>query len=257
MLAILFPSINPIFLSIGPIDIHWYGISYTVSILCCYFILCKIYKKNGQNNLLLDDILFYSSMGIIFGGRIGYVLFYHTSWFYNDILRVFKIWQGGMSFHGGIIGVILAIYFASKKHKTSFLYNCDNLALVAPIGLFFGRIANFINGELFGRITNVSWGIITDDGFIRHPSQIYESFTEGLLLLMIMILCYRKCIKYRGMLSGIFLIFYSIFRILIENFREPDSHLGFYLNFITLGQILSLPMLLLGFVLIYYSSSKN
>ncbi len=255
MLAIVFPTINPIFLSIGSVEIRWYGIAYAVSIISCYLLLKRLYPKTQENTRLLDDIMFFCAIGMISGGRIGYVLFYHTEWLWRDSMRILQIWLGGMSFHGGLIGVVLAVYLASLKHHRSFLHNCDNLAYVTPIGLFFGRIANFINGELWGRVTDVPWAIILADGSVRHPSQLYEAVMEGIVLLIIMIVCHKKLIDKPGAMSGLFLICYGLFRMIIENFREPDEHVGLCFGFITRGQILSAPMMLLGVYLLLVRAS--
>lgn len=260
MFAIIFPPVDPIFINIGPIAIRWYGLAYAFSIICCYLLLRGLYPRTPANSRLLDDIVFFSALGIILGGRLGYVLFYHLEWFWTDPLRIFAIWQGGMSFHGGLLGVIIALYLASLKHRKPFLYNCDRVSCVAPIGLFFGRIANFINAELWGRKTNIAWGVLQSDGSIRHASQLYEAMTEGFLLFLIMVTCYKSLKFKQGALSGLFFMGYSLFRILMENFREPDDHIGFYLGSITQGQILSLPMLIIGgclFYKAYYRPNKE
>lgn len=253
---ITFPEIDPVIVSLGPLEIRWYSLAYVVGILFGWFYASKIVKKFSLsiNKKHLEDFVTWSILGIIIGGRLGYVLFYNPIKYFSHPIDILKTYDGGMSFHGGITGLILACYFFSKKYKISFLELSDLMAVVSPIGLFLGRIANFINGELYGRITNVSWAVIFPNSDLqpRHPSQLYEAIFEGLILFLIMIYAvfYRGTITHSGRTSGIFLIFYSIFRIFIEIFREPDFHIGFILENITMGQILSIPMLLLGIYLI-------
>jgi phosphatidylglycerol:prolipoprotein diacylglycerol transferase len=256
MLAISFPNINPVAIQFGLISIRWYGIMYVLSIVVGAYIMQKLEKKYKimciyKNDF--DSLIIYIMLGIIVGGRLGYILFYIQDYTVNDFSIIFKVWQGGMSFHGGVIGVVLATWIFCLRHKKNLLSVTDLIACVAPIGLFFGRIANFINAELYGIKTNVDWAIIfpNTDGYPRHPTQLYEAFAEGILLFIIMMFVIRvpKIRETRGRISGIFLVSYSIFRIGIENFREPDAHIGYILNGITLGQLLSLPMIILGMFL--------
>ena len=202
-------------------------------------------------------------IGIILGGRVGYIIFYRPHWFITRPLMVLNTLEGGMSFHGALIGIIIAIFFFARKHKIAFLYVTDLICTVAPIGLFFGRIANFINGELYGRVTDVSWGVIfpNTDGLPRHPSQLYEACTEGVILLLVMLFFLFKTniSTISGRLSGVFLIGYSIARMVVEEYREPDLHMGYFvirllgdnLMQITTGQALSLPMLICGVLLMW------
>lgn len=262
MLAILFPAIDPVLLSIGPIEIRWYGIAYGVSIVIGYILIQWLNKKDKQIYLspqVFDDLFLYITLGIVLGGRLGYVIFYHIEYFIHDPLRIVKMWDGGMSFHGGILGVICACWLLCRKHNIPFLYIADMISCVAPIGLFLGRIANFMNAELYGRITNVPWAVIfPGESVARHPSQLYEAFAEGILLFCILFaasLCTKA--RYRhGMLSGLFLSGYALARFTIEYSREPDAHIGFVILHYTMGQLLTIPMLIAGAALMYCSYNK-
>ena len=202
-----------------------------------------------------EDLLVYVTAGIILGGRLGYVFFYSPSFFFQNPMEIFMIWRGGMSFHGGFLGVIVAAFVFASRNNIHTLYLADILACVAPIGLFFGRIANFINSELYGRVTDAPWGIIFPNGgsLPRHPSQLYEAFLEGLVLFIVLITAnyMTKARFFPGTLLGLFLLGYGIFRSFVELFREPDSHIGFIFNNITMGQILSVPMIFIGILFLY------
>ena len=256
-----FPNINPIAIDLGLINISWYALSYVVSILCAWYFILRIIeiKKINISNKIISDLISNCMVGIILGGRLGYVIFYNPEYYLNNLVDIFKIWNGGMSFHGGLIGVILAIIYTSKTSKISIIIFSDLISIVSPIGLFFGRIANFINGELYGRVTNNHFGMIFPNGgsLPRHPSQLYEAFFEGLVLFLIMIFLMNRSsiFKSKGCLTASFIFLYGIFRFFIEYFREPDEHIGlFYFNF-SMGQILSLPMIVLGlyFIIIFYN----
>ncbi len=259
MYSIIFPEINPVLLSIGNIEIRWYGISYALGIIIAYYLVNRMNSKsNILNKEALDSLMLYSSLGIIIGGRLGYVIFYNPEWIIYEPLRIIKTWEGGMSFHGGLIGMVIAIYVLCYKHNISTLATYDLLSCVAPIGLLFGRIANFINGELYGKITNVEWGVIfpNTDGMPRHPSQLYEAFAEGILMLCLLLPLYQiNSIRDRkGTISGLFLIAYSTIRITIEEkFREPDYMINIDIlkQQFSIGQALSLPMFLVGICLIW------
>lgn len=248
----LFPDINPIIFSIGPLTVSWYSLAYVFGIIIGWFYANKIITKFNLDikKKDLENFISWSIIGIIIGGRLGYVLLYNPMKYFADPITILKTYEGGMSFHGAIIGLGVAGYFFCRKYKINFLLLADIIFTVAPVGLLLGRIANFINGELYGRVTTMPWGVIFPDSDlrIRHPSQLYEAFFEGIILLLI--LAYNsfnyKTIKINGLNSAIFLIFYGIFRIIIEIFREPDWHIGFIFAHVTMGQILSLPMLLLG-----------
>ena len=255
-------DINPIAFSVGPINVYWYGLAYMAGMVLGLFYALKIVEAKKENcNLLItkkniDEIFIWIVFGIIFGARFGYVIFYNFDFYLNNPLLILSLWEGGMSFHGGALGVIIAIISYSKYHKIPILETGDVVCAVVPIGLFFGRIANFINGELWGKETNLSWGVIFPNAGInpRHPSQLYEAGLEGLALFIVLcVLVFSNGLKKRGLISGTFLFFYSLSRILVENFREPDFHIGYIFLNITMGMILSLPFLIAGLILIFQS----
>ncbi len=250
-----FPIIDPIIFSIGPVALRWYGMMYLIGFVAAMFIANKAADKSQGlwTREQVSDLLFYGFLGVILGGRVGYVLFYQFDYFLADPLYLFQIWQGGMSFHGGLIGVITAVYIFSRKSNKPFLAVGDFVAPLVPIGLGMGRLGNFINAELWGRQTDVPWAMVfpTDSLQVpRHPSQLYEFFLEGVVLFIILYVITRKP-RSLGLASGSFLIGYGIFRTIVEFFREPDAHLGLYFSFISKGQILSLPMILVGMLVIY------
>jgi len=257
-----FPDINPIIFSIGTLAVSWYSLSYVAGILLGWLYANKIIEKFHPQitKKNLEEFVTYAIIGIVVGGRLGYVLLYNPYKYFSNPIEILKTYEGGMSFHGGAIGVIFAAYIFCKKHEIAFLSLTDIIAPVVPIGLFFGRIANFINGELYGRITSSSFGIIfpNSDLMPRHPSQLYEAFFEGLVLFCILAYAVfrRNTLNKQGLNSGLYLMFYSYFRITIEIFREPDVQIGFILNNLTMGQILSLPTLLLGSYLIIRSQCR-
>ena len=259
-MAFFFPDFDPIAFSIGDyFSVKWYAMAYLSTILFMVF-YSKMADFSGylKEDCVMEDVVFYITLGIILGGRIGYILFYGLDYYLLNPLDVFKIWNGGMSFHGGILGLMWGIYFSSRKKKDlSFFYIADIVSSGAPIGLFLGRMANFINAELFGRETDNYWGVIISphNMIVRHPSQIYEAFLEGMLLYFILtsLLFLTDISKYRGMLSGLFFVLYGICRIFAEIFRQPDAEIGFILEYLTLGQILSFPMILIGLIMIYQS----
>ena len=249
---------DPVAFNIFSLEIRWYSLSYIFGIIFGWLYCKKKLIKDALVQKLFDDYIIYLIIGIIIGGRLGYILIYNFDYYIHNLLDIFKIWEGGMSFHGGLIGIIFAsIIFAKNNNQNSFLY-MDIVALVAPIGIFFGRIANFINSELYGTITNVSWAVtfIKVDNFPRHPSQLYEAFLEGVFLFFILIYCRNKFLNKPGVISGLFLIFYSIFRFFVEFYRVPDEQLGYiFLNF-TMGQVVSLIFMLSG-VLLFYFKNEN
>lgn len=259
----IFPNINPVIFQIGPLAVSWYSLSYVTGILLGWFYICKIIEKfkleiTKKN---LEDFITYAVIGIIVGGRLGYVILYNPYKYLTSPIEILKTYEGGMSFHGGVIGLAIATYLFSKKYKISFLSFADVIAPAVPIGLFLGRIANFINGELYGRITNSSLGVIflNSDLQPRHPSQLYEAFFEGFVLFCILAYAvfWLKALENRGLILGLCLTFYSLFRIIIENFREPDVQIGFVLNNLTMGQILSLPLLIIGVYLIIKAECQS
>ena len=251
------PSIDPILISLGFLDIRWYSLSYIFTFIFGSILIKKLNKKslNNLSDIQIDKFFVWAVLGVIIGGRVGYVLFYQLQLFFLDPLYIFQIWKGGMSFHGGLIGMILAIYLFAKQNNLSFFYLSDLVSIVAPIGLFLGRISNFINTELYGRITDFPFAFIYPliDNNPRHPSQLYEAFFEGVVLFIILYLIFIKNSKKysAGVISAYFLILYSIFRFLIEFLREPDLHLGLYLNYFSMGQILCIPIFFAGILILF------
>lgn len=263
MNGLSFPQISPILFSLGPMDIRWYSLAYLFGIIAAWFLVRRNIKKFNLpiSRTNLEDVVFYITLGIVIGGRAGYVLFYGQDMFWHNPLEIFAIWHGGMSFHGGIIGVILAAYLSARKIGYRFLSLTDLIALYAPIGLFCGRLANFANDELWGRVTDVAWAVrFPNGGYLpRHPSQLYEALCEGLIIFVVLNTLWqsRWVRQHTGFISGTFLILYGFFRILLEQFREPDVQLGFIFGHITMGQLLSLPLILSGLWLIYHSYSRQ
>lgn len=254
-----YSQISKIAFQLGPIKVYWYGITYLVS-FAIVWLLAKIRSKKlnySWNNEIISDFVFYSAVGAIAGGRLGYILFYNFAAFIYNPLILFKIYLGGMSFHGGLIGAIIALFLFSRKVKLSFLETLDFTAPLVSLGLALGRIGNFINGELWGRVTNVHWGMVFPDAgpLPRHPSQLYEAFLEGILLFTI-IWIYASKPKPTGTTTGLFLMGYGIIRFVCEFFREPDAHIGFIANHFTLGQLLSLPMIATGGYMIWFCIKK-
>lgn len=251
------PSIDPILISLGFLDIRWYSLSYIFTFIFGSILIKKLNKKslNDLSDIQIDKFFVWAVVGVIIGGRIGYVLFYQLKLFFLDPLYIFQIWKGGMSFHGGLIGMIFAIYIFAKQNNLSFFYLSDLVSIVAPIGLFLGRISNFINTELYGRVTDFPFAFIYPliDNNPRHPSQLYEAFFEGVVLFIILYLIFIKNSKKysAGIISAYFLILYSIFRFLIEFLREPDFHLGLFLNYFSMGQILCMPILFAGILILF------
>jgi len=254
-----FPDIDPVAFAIGPVAVHWYGLAYVAGILCGWLYARRLVAKaslwpNDRAPMTaahLDDFLLWVAVGIVLGGRIGYILFYDMASVSQNPMRAFEIWNGGMSFHGGFLGATLAMILFARRNGIPVLSMFDIIATVVPFGLFFGRIANFINGELWGRISDVPWAVVFPTGgpFSRHPSQLYEAALEGLLLLVVLgfLVLRLKALKWPGFVAGTFLCGYGLSRIFVEFFREPDPQLG-YLAFgwLTMGMVLSLPMVAFG-----------
>src|SRR5499427_7525044 len=249
ILTIPYPNIDPVFLRIGPVQLRWYGLMYMLSFIIGFFVMRRYakYRKLNMSTDDLYDLLFYLILGVMVGGRLGYVLFYDLSTYIRNPLSIFAIWQGGMSFHGGFVGMVLATIWITRKKRWDFWQIADLVSAVAPIGLGLGRIGNFINGELYGRATNVAWAMVFPEGgnVPRHPSQIYEVLLEGLLLFFILRWIYRKNF-YRGTVFWALLAFYGLFRFLVEFVREPDVQIGLDLGPFTRGQELTFPMLVIG-----------
>ena len=248
-------NFDPVAIQVFSIEIRWYSLAYIVGILIGWILSKKIFISNLNIKEKFDDFVTYAIIGIIIGGRLGYILFYNLSYYSNNFFEIFKVWQGGMSFHGGLIGIIIiSIWFSKKNNHNPFNY-LDIVSIVAPIGIFFGRIANFINSELDGIETNLPWAVkfIRVDNLNRHPSQLYEAIFEGLILFFILLFFKKKKFaKNPGFISGLFLFFYSIFRFCIEFVRVPDEQLGYLIFGLTMGQIMSFIFLTIGVYLIIY-----
>lgn len=250
-----YPEIDPVALDLGVLQIRWYGVSYVVGIVLAWTLLHYRALKNplfGWTTLQVSDLIFYGTLGVIIGGRLGSVLFYNFPYYLENPLAVLKVWEGGMSFHGGLLGVMVSVWLYSRKIDQDFFETTDFLIPVVPVGLFFGRIANFINGELWGAHSNLPWAMVFPGAgpVPRHPSQLYEAALEGLLLFLILWF-YSSKIRPKMAVSGLFLLGYGVFRTLVEFVREPDQHIGYLAGeWLTMGQLLSLPMILAGVVLL-------
>lgn len=252
-----FPDIDPVAIHLGPLAIRWYSLAYLAGILLGWWYVKREHERKPVANLsrnALDDMIVWAVIGIVGGGRFGYVLFYKPAYFFENPLQIFHVWEGGMSFHGGLIGVITAFLLFCRKYRIQFFHLIDLIACATPFGLFFGRLANFINGELYGRATDVPWGIVFPGGggVPRHPSQLYEAAMEGIILFAVLhiMLKHTAAREKPGMLGGTFIAGYGLSRLIAECFREPDLHLGYFFGFATMGQLLSLPMLAYGLYLI-------
>ncbi len=249
-----FPNIDPIAFAFGPFQIHWYALAYLTGFLGGWGYATWLLKHWGAASPLKkdvpEDLLPWAIAGVILGGRLVYTLVYNPVLYFNNPGDIFAIWQGGMSFHGGLLGVLAAIFLYGRKHKYTFLSLTDLAAAVTPIGLFFGRLANFVNGELYGRVTDAPWGIVFPGGgpLPRHPSQLYEALLEGLVLFVVLMVLARRKDAWtkEGLLSGTFLIGYALSRIVVEMVREPDVQIGFLPGGITMGQLLCVPMIVAG-----------
>ena len=247
-------NLDPVLIDLGFLQIRWYSLSYIFGILIGWWYGKIVLKKQLVESIeriyssKYDDLITYIIIGVIIGGRLGYILFYNLNFYLDNILEIFKIWKGGMSFHGGLIGVITGTLIFSNKNNLNYRVYFDTISVVAPIGIFLGRISNFINSELYGTPTQKPWGIVFPnvDSLKRHPSQIYEALLEGIVLFIILnFLVFNKKNKF-GFISCIFLILYGFFRIICEQYREPDEHIGYLLNHLSVGTVLSLGMILFG-----------
>jgi phosphatidylglycerol:prolipoprotein diacylglycerol transferase len=254
-----FPTIDPVFLSIGPLQFRWYGLMYVLAFIATYFLIRSEVsrKKLSLTQDDIADLVFYGAMGVVLGGRLGYILFYNLGFYLTNPLKLFAVWEGGMSFHGGAIGVILGFVLYARRKKLPFLTLIDMAALCTPVGLGLGRIGNFINAELYGRPTSMPWGIIFPggDGLPRHPSQLYEAFLEGLALFFIVRVMSRRS-SVSGVTAWTFCAGYGLFRFFVEFFRQPDAQMGFFLGLFSMGQLLSLPMFLLGSFMVFRLSRQ-
>ncbi|MBC6444247.1 MAG: prolipoprotein diacylglyceryl transferase [Alphaproteobacteria bacterium GM202ARS2] len=254
----VWPNWDPVALSIGPLMVRWYGLAYLAGFLLGWLYAVHLVKRYALSitRASIDDVfLLWIVLGVIIGGRLGYVIFYNLPYYLDDVRRILYIWQGGMAFHGGMIGAVVAAWLFCRKYRLSFLTMLDILAMVAPIGLFFGRLANFVNGELYGRVSDVAWAVIFPHAGIvpRHPSQLYEAVGEGIVLwLFLWSLTFvgdRKqggLLQRPGMIASAFLMGYGVVRFLVEFVREPDAHLGLFLGWVTMGQLLSAAMIIAG-----------
>jgi phosphatidylglycerol:prolipoprotein diacylglycerol transferase len=251
-----YPAINPVVLSLGPLQIHWYGIMYLLAFAGAYMLAARNSQRPWApiKRSQVEDLITYGAWGVILGGRLGYLFFYSADKWLADPAMLFRVWEGGMSFHGGLIGVAIAIFTYGRKNKVSFLGLADFVVPLVPAGLFFGRIGNFIGGELYGRATEVPWAMVFPSDptqLTRHPSQLYEALLEGLVIFLV-INWYARTPRLFGEVSGLFLILYGLFRFLVEFVREPDAHLVDQsaliesLSWMTRGQVLCVPMMLLG-----------
>lgn len=256
---ISFPEIDPVIFALGPLQIRWYGVAYVVGILLGWRYARKLVQNDRLwppggariSTLDIDDFLIWATIGIVAGGRIGYVLFYDLAAVMANPVRALEIWNGGMSFHGGLLGTLLAMLLFARKRNIPLFRLFDVVCAVVPIGIFFGRLANFINSELWGRVTDVPWAFVFPNGgpFPRHPSQLYEAGLEGLALLAVLawLIFRRQAFKSPGLVSGYFVIGYALSRIVVEFYREPDAHIGYLAGgWLTMGMVLSLPMLAVG-----------
>ena len=253
-------NFDPVAFIILSFEIRWYSLAYIFGILIGWYLSKKFFIDNDKLKEVFDDYITYVIIGIILGGRLGYVFFYDFSYYFNNPLEIFQIWNGGMSFHGGLLGVILASILFSKSKNLDLFEFLDVIAIVTPVGLFLGRIANFINSELYGKATEVIWSVkfVKVDEIYRHPSQLYEAFLEGIVLFVILIFVKKrsKCLN-PGYISGIFLIFYSIFRFICEFYRVPDEQIGYLLLNLTLGQIISIIFLAIGITIFSLKNEKK
>ena len=253
-------NFDPVAFQIFSFEIRWYSLAYIIGILLGWVLSKKIFIKNLEINKKFDDYISYLIIGIIVGGRLGYIVFYNFNYYLNNILDIFKIWEGGMSFHGGLIGVICASIIFAKKNKQDYFLYTDVVALAAPIGIFFGRLANFVNSELYGSPTEVPWAVtfVQVDNLSRHPSQLYEAVLEGIILFLILIYFRKKnYLEIPGLISALFLILYSIFRFIVEFFRVPDEQLGYLILSLSMGQIISLIFIIFGIILFYVKNENK
>jgi phosphatidylglycerol:prolipoprotein diacylglycerol transferase len=251
-LVIPYPEINPVLVELGPFAIRWYALAYIAGLVIGWQIMRRVCDQPPKllSATKIDDFLLWAALGVILGGRLGYVLFYKPLFYAGHPLAILTLWEGGMSFHGGLLGVVAAILLFAWRNKVDPFMLSDLVAIVAPIGLFFGRLANFINGELWGRPTDVLWAMIFPRGgpLPRHPSQLYQAFFEGVVLFTVVLLVWRLLDGRRrpGLLTGTFCFGYGVARIVGELFREPDAHLGYLWGPLTMGMLLSIPLLLFG-----------
>ncbi|MDR9467040.1 prolipoprotein diacylglyceryl transferase [Marinospirillum sp.] len=249
-----YPEIDPVAFSLGPVQVHWYGLTYLVGIGMAWWLARQRADRLGLSKDQVSDLIFYAAVGVILGGRLGYAFFYHFDRVLADPLWLLRVWEGGMAFHGGFLGVAVALLVFARKHRLPWLQLGDFVAPLTPLGLGLGRLGNFINGELWGRVSEVPWAMVFPGGGPdpRHPSQLYQFALEGVLLFLVLWLFSRQP-RPAGSVAGLFLIGYGILRFLVEFTREPDAHLGLLLGGLSMGQILSLPMVAVGVALMVWA----
>jgi phosphatidylglycerol:prolipoprotein diacylglycerol transferase len=257
--VIAYPEISTSF-AIGPIKIHWYGMMYLVGFAAAWMLGRARVQRHAWTHEQVSDLIFYGALGAVLGGRLGYILFYDLASYLVDPLAVFRVWQGGMAFHGGLLGVIAAMLLLARKQRRSFWAVADFAAPLVPIGLMAGRLGNFINGELWGRVTDVPWAMIfprDPEQLARHPSQLYQAALEGLLLFVVLWL-YSARPRATGKVAGLFLLGYGVVRFVGEGFRQPDAHIGFVaLGWLSMGQLLSLPMIAFGILVWIWAQRRQ
>ncbi len=255
-----YPHIDPVAISLGPLKIHWYGIMYLVAFGAAWWLgRLRARRSPDWNDEQISDLIFYGALGVVLGGRIGYTLFYNFGHFISDPVSIFRIWEGGMSFHGGLLGVLVAMWLFGRKYQHGFFELTDFVAPLVPIGLAAGRLGNFINGELWGQPTTLPWGMVFPGAgpLPRHPSQLYEMFLEGIVLFII-VWVYSARPRPRMAVSGVFALGYGVFRFAVEFVRQPDEHLGFIaFSWLTQGQLLSLPLIITGIVLLWLAYRRQ
>ena len=262
MTGLPFPEVSPIMFYIGPLAIRWYSMAYLVGIVVgWWFVLKKVQTyKLSLTKEQIEDFVFYITIGIIVGGRFGYALFYGGAEMWLKPWRLLEIWKGGMSFHGGVLGVVISVWLFAKKSRYNFFGLTDLIVLCAPIGIFLGRMANFINDELWGRVTDVAWAVrFPAGGYLpRHPSQIYEGLFEGVIMFVVLNMLWQKTAirEKQGVVSGLFVLMYGLFRIFLEQYREPDIQLGYFFGILTMGQLLSVPLVVLGLSVVVWKYKK-
>jgi phosphatidylglycerol:prolipoprotein diacylglycerol transferase len=256
MFALPYPMIDPVIFSVGPLAVRWYALAYIFGLLGAIWYMKSMIRRPPEivREIDVDDFLVWATLGVVLGGRIGYVLFYKPGFFLDHPAAIFQVWQGGMSFHGGFLGVVVATWLFSRKRGINLMGFADMIACAAPIGLFLGRIANFVNGELIGRVSDVPWAMVFPHGGPqpRHPSQLYEALLEGLVLFLVLYFMRQNEVILRraGLLTGVFFMGYGLARSVAELFRQPDYHIGFLLGGTTMGQWLSVPLILFGIWLV-------
>ena len=253
-------NFDPVAFEIFSLEIRWYSLAYIFGILIGWILCKKFFIKEKEIHDNFDDYITYIILGIIIGGRFGYILIYDIKYYLFNPIEIIMIWNGGMSFHGGVIGIIFASFIFCKKRNQNSIQYLDFVSLVAPIGIFFGRLANYINSELYGNVTDIPWGVkfIKVDNFYRHPSQLYEAFFEGIILFLILIYLFKsEALKKPGIISSAFIIIYSIFRFILEFYRSPDEHLGYQMFNLTLGQLISIIFIFFGISYFFKIKKKN